>query len=130
MPGGIHLQIFLFFGNQVAEFFLGIHPPLPVLQKWSQIGNPLHPAETRNWGLVVLVIILFSITLVTVTARLWARIFVQRNLGWDDGVIIASMVILLFRYIKRMANCLDSNNRISCLYVLGVATLWFQQTCL
>jgi hypothetical protein len=73
---------------------------MAVLQEWSQIGDPIKPAETRNWGLVVLVIVLLSLTLATVVARLWARILLQRNFGWDDGVIIVGMVCLLFRCIQ------------------------------
>lgn len=71
---------------------LGIHPPLATLVAWSKISNPSHPSETRGWELVTLVVILFSTTLVTVIARLWARIKIQHNAGIDDIIVFAAMV--------------------------------------
>lgn len=60
--------------------------------EWSKIANPSNPSETRGWELVSLVVILFATTVVTVLARLWARMKIQRNAGIDDIIIVATIV--------------------------------------
>jgi hypothetical protein len=89
MPGGMNQDLFLYIKSDSS---LGIHPPLATIVAWGKIANPLHPSETRGWELVTLVIILFSLTLITVIARLWARVRVQQNAGIDDIIVVAAMV--------------------------------------
>jgi hypothetical protein len=69
----------------------GIHPPVSVLSEWTKISDPSNPSQTRGWGLAVLCIVLFALTLATVVARLWARFMVRHTAGIDDAVIVAAM---------------------------------------
>ncbi|TID24545.1 hypothetical protein E6O75_ATG02910 [Venturia nashicola] len=70
----------------------GVHPPIETVVAWSKIANPSNPSQTRGWELVVLVVILFSITIFTVVARLWARLKVQHNAGLDDIIVVVTMI--------------------------------------
>jgi hypothetical protein len=81
----------------------GIHPPLAVLEEWAKIGNPLHPTETRGWGLAILCIVLYTLATVVVLARLWARFKVRQTSGLDDALIVLAMV-RRFYDLKRSSN--------------------------
>jgi hypothetical protein len=72
----------------------GVHPPLSVIEEWAKISSPGHPSELRGWGLVIVVIVVYTIALLTVGARLWARLVLLRNQGLDDALIVAAMVKL------------------------------------
>jgi len=67
----------------------GIRPTPEILLSWPQRSD--HP-ERRGLVLTVTTIVLFLITLVVVLARLWARLFLQRNGGLDDIFIALTMV--------------------------------------
>ena len=96
-------SIYLFLQAK-ADINVGIHPPLATIVAWGKIANPLHPSETRGWELVTLVVVLFSITLITVIARLWARIKIHHNAGLDDVVIVAAMVCSSLRGTMSITN--------------------------
>lgn len=68
----------------------GIHPTLEVIASWPR-PNYVNP-ERKGWGLVITTIVLFTLALFTVLARLWARFVLLRNPGLDDLVIVLAMV--------------------------------------
>ena len=67
----------------------GTHPPLSVIGSWP---NHSPNFERRGWGIPIVVMVLFSISIAVVSARLWARLVIQRNSGIDDLFIVAAMV--------------------------------------
>jgi hypothetical protein len=67
----------------------GIHPPLSVIESWPKASADF---QRRGWGIPITIIILFTITVCIVAARLWVRLVMQRNQGIDDFCIIAAMV--------------------------------------
>lgn len=69
----------------------GPHPPLSVILNWP-LPNYVDPV-TRGWGDVILCIALYVLALVTVLARLRARLVLQKNAGLDDLLIVIAMVI-------------------------------------
>jgi hypothetical protein len=72
--------------------------PIPALFPPADGGHHTWPApnyvnpETRGWGAPAGIIAMFVITCGVVGARLWARFVIKRTVGWDDWLIIASMV--------------------------------------
>lgn len=68
----------------------GIHPPLEVIISWP-LTNTVNP-EQRPKIMPILAVVLGLITFVVFMARLWVRIFNQRNPGWDDWLMLAAMV--------------------------------------
>jgi hypothetical protein len=70
----------------------GTHPPLSVILSWPV---PTPDFERRGWGIPIVVMTLFSISIAVVSARLWARLVIQRNAGVDDIFIVAAMVRML-----------------------------------
>jgi hypothetical protein len=68
----------------------GIHPPAAVFLAWPK-PNYINP-ELRDWSLGAAIVILLSLTVTIVCARLWARIIIQRNAGIDDTIIVIAMV--------------------------------------
>lgn len=69
---------------------MGLRPPLDVILSWPK-PNYVNP-ETRGNGVLVGTIVLGIITYLVVGGRIWARLFVQRNAGLDDWLVIAAMV--------------------------------------
>jgi hypothetical protein len=67
----------------------GLHAPLSVLLTWKP--NYVNP-ETRGTGLIVLIAVLLAIAYVVVCMRLWARFFITKSAGIDDGLILFNMV--------------------------------------
>ncbi|KAF1816740.1 hypothetical protein P152DRAFT_135994 [Eremomyces bilateralis CBS 781.70] len=70
----------------------GVHPPISVAKSWPQ-PNYINP-ETRGWGLVILVVVLYFVTFLIFTARLWARLKIAKNAGLDDALISVAMVFV------------------------------------
>lgn len=68
----------------------GLHPPGDVLLSWPapNYENP----ETRGWEAPIILIIMLAATIVIYVARMWARLVVAKNHGWDD--IIMSLAML------------------------------------
>ncbi|KAL7776458.1 hypothetical protein CFE70_006874 [Pyrenophora teres f. teres 0-1] len=64
-------------------------PPLSVIQAWPA-PNYEDPV-TRSKAAMIVSIILGTVMLAVVAARLWARIFIQRRVGADDWLIIAAL---------------------------------------
>jgi hypothetical protein len=71
----------------------GIHPPLSLILSWPE-ANYINP-ETRPNTVIVLACILGPTTVGLLFARLWVRIFHQRNSGWDDWLMLAATVSYL-----------------------------------
>jgi len=65
-------------------------PPLSIAQNWPtpNYDDPV----TRSKTALVISILLGTVMLAVVAARLWARVFIQRNVGLDDWIIIVALV--------------------------------------
>lgn len=70
----------------------GIHAPIEVILTWP-IPNYANPTTRPNTVLVI-ACICGPITFAILMARLWVRIFHQRNPGWDDWLAVAGTVRL------------------------------------
>ncbi|KAF2417516.1 hypothetical protein EJ08DRAFT_80639 [Tothia fuscella] len=69
----------------------GLHPPKAVIVEWiKKSHNP--NKEVRGWELTILILVLSVITLITIGARLWARLIIRRNAGLDDAIIVAAWI--------------------------------------
>jgi hypothetical protein len=68
----------------------GIHPPLEVILAWPK-PNYVDP-ERRSNSMLIVSCVLGPITVALLLARLWVRIFHQRNPGWDDWLMLAATV--------------------------------------
>ena len=68
----------------------GLYPPLSVIESWPQ-PNYINPVQ-RDWAVPVILIVLFFITFLVFCARLWARLIVARDAGFDDLLIVLTMV--------------------------------------
>ena len=85
----------------------GVHPPLSVIGSWPQ-PNYRNP-ETEGNRLTITTIVLGVIAILVVAARLYARIVLLGNPGWDDFLIVLALVRVQ-RYIhssqeKQLTNC-------------------------
>ncbi|KAF2737387.1 hypothetical protein EJ04DRAFT_561554 [Polyplosphaeria fusca] len=67
----------------------GIHPPLEVIASWPP-GNYLNPT-TRSNALLVVSCVFAPLSLALLLARLYVRLRMQHNAGWDDWVMLAAM---------------------------------------
>jgi hypothetical protein len=77
----------------------GLRPPFDVVASWSP--NYTNP-ETSGQGIVILTIILLAVTYVVVIMRLWARLYLSKNRGIDDALIVFNMVCsVLVAWINR-----------------------------
>ncbi|KAF9697496.1 hypothetical protein EKO04_004194 [Ascochyta lentis] len=68
----------------------GIHAPIEEILKWPT-PNYINPV-TRPNTMFVVACICGPITFAMLMARLWVRIFHQRNPGWDDWLVIAGTI--------------------------------------
>ena len=68
----------------------GIHPPPAVIESWP-IANLENPVLRSNTNLAIIITFLCLATLV-VSARLWARCVIQRNVALDDYLIIGALL--------------------------------------
>ncbi|OCL09519.1 hypothetical protein AOQ84DRAFT_264547, partial [Glonium stellatum] len=66
----------------------GIHPPPSVIASWPK-PNYITP-DTRGPGVAVVAGIFGALAFATVSARLWARAIVQRNVGIDDYLMVVA----------------------------------------
>lgn len=66
----------------------GIHPPLSVIETWRP--NYIDP-PTRA-GLVPALVVTTALALFILSARIFVRGYMQRNMGVDDWVILAAFV--------------------------------------
>ena len=71
----------------------GLHTPPEVLLGWPR-PNYVNP-ETRGMGGPVFLGILMGIALLVYLARMWARLIVAKNAGWDDILISCAMLPLI-----------------------------------
>ncbi|KAF2133773.1 hypothetical protein P153DRAFT_306312 [Dothidotthia symphoricarpi CBS 119687] len=71
----------------------GIHPSLDVILSWPT-PNYVDPVRRPN-TILLLTCILGPITIGTTLARLWVRIFHQRNPNWDDWLMLAAAAPLI-----------------------------------
>ena len=68
----------------------GIKPPLEVILSWPK-PNYTNP-ETRPKTVLITACIFGPFTLLLILIRLWIRLRVQRNAGWDDWLMLAALV--------------------------------------
>ena len=68
----------------------GLRPPLSVIESWPR-PNYINPVR-RDWTVPVILIVLFFITFLVFCARLWARLTVTHDAGFDDLLIALAMV--------------------------------------
>ena len=68
----------------------GLHPPGHVLLSWPapNYNNP----ETRGWEAPIILIIMLVATIGVYVARMWARLVVAKNHGWDDIIMSFAML--------------------------------------
>jgi hypothetical protein len=76
----------------------GLRPPPEVIASWPP-ANTVNP-EGRGTVTSIIAGVLTPITFFMIFARLWVRFYLQRNSGWDDWLIVASLVFsLLPKYV-------------------------------
>ena len=71
-------------------------------------SNPLHTTASHgNLGPVFLGVdwALFSLSTIMVLLRLYTRLWITRNFGWDDATIALTQASLLFFPPKKHATC-------------------------
>lgn len=68
----------------------GLFPPLSISQSWPapNYNDPV----TQGTALIDLAIVLYAIALITILARLWARVVVRYDVGLDDVLVVVAMV--------------------------------------
>ncbi|KAF1951548.1 hypothetical protein CC80DRAFT_424510 [Byssothecium circinans] len=90
----------------------GIHPPREVVRSWPtpDYVNPV----TRPMAETIIACVFGPVTLFLMFARLWIRLRIQRNCGWDDWFMIAAIwpVILLTVIIPLAADKYHFNRHI------------------
>jgi hypothetical protein len=79
--------------NPNASGSSGILPPLSVIIQWPT-PNYEDPV-TRSKAVLITSVILGTIMVAVVGARMWARAVIQRNAGLDDWIMVAAMVWIL-----------------------------------
>lgn len=68
----------------------GLHPPGDVLLNWP--APNYEDPETRGWESPIILIIMLVATIGVYVARMWARLVVAKNHGWDDIIMSLAMV--------------------------------------
>ena len=68
----------------------GIHPPISQLLQWPT-PNYIDPS-TRPKYVLAFSCIIGPISIALLIARLWVRLRIQRNAGWDDWLMLASLL--------------------------------------
>ncbi|OAL03763.1 hypothetical protein IQ06DRAFT_205920, partial [Phaeosphaeriaceae sp. SRC1lsM3a] len=68
----------------------GLHPTIEIFLEWPR-PNYVDPV-TKPKYVLVLSCILGPISLALLLVRLWVRLRIQRNPGWDDWLMVASWV--------------------------------------
>jgi hypothetical protein len=68
----------------------GLHPPLELFLAWPR-PNYVDPI-TKPKYVLFFSCLLGPISLVLLLARLWVRLRIQKNAGWDDWLMLASWV--------------------------------------
>ncbi|KAF2024511.1 hypothetical protein EK21DRAFT_78572 [Setomelanomma holmii] len=71
----------------------GIHPTIKVMLSWPA-PNYINPEKRPN-TVTLLAVVCGPITIALLLARLWVRIFHQRNPGWDDWFMLAATLPLI-----------------------------------
>ncbi|KAF2020201.1 hypothetical protein BU24DRAFT_477348 [Aaosphaeria arxii CBS 175.79] len=71
----------------------GIHPPLAVILSWPT-PNYVNPT-TRPKTVLITACIFGPLTTLLLLARLWVRMRIQRNVGWDDWLMLAAIVPII-----------------------------------
>ncbi|KAH7395323.1 hypothetical protein DE146DRAFT_615745 [Phaeosphaeria sp. MPI-PUGE-AT-0046c] len=68
----------------------GLHPTIEIFLEWPK-PNYVDPV-TKPKYVLILSCILGPISLALLLVRLWVRLRIQRNPGWDDWLMVASWV--------------------------------------
>jgi hypothetical protein len=67
----------------------GLHPPVEVIASWP---FDYENFPTSGFYIVILVSVLLGLSYLVVFMRLISRLYIQKNFGIDDGLIIFNMV--------------------------------------
>jgi hypothetical protein len=67
----------------------GLHPPVEVIATWP---FNYEDVETSGFYVVILVSVLLGLSYLAVIMRLVSRLYIQKNFGIDDGLIVFNMV--------------------------------------
>jgi hypothetical protein len=70
----------------------GLHPPPDVLLSWPK-PNYVDPEE-RGWGPPIVLLVFLGITFLVYCARMWARLAISKNIGFDDILVSIAMLPL------------------------------------
>jgi len=70
----------------------GIHPPIAVVAQWANLAVNEEDVVLRPNFIFWIACILGPITVLMVGARLWVRVCYQRNVGWDDWLMLMATV--------------------------------------
>jgi hypothetical protein len=76
--------------NPNASGSSGLLPPLSVIIQWPT-PNYEDPV-TRSKAVLITSVVLGTIMVAVVGARMWARAVIQRNAGLDDWIMVAAMI--------------------------------------
>ena len=96
----------------------GIHPPLEVMARWPT-PNYKNP-ETHPKTVLISACILGPLTIGLLLVRLWVRVKLQHSAGWDDWLMLAAVVSLLyFWYDAFMLNVIGPLDRFDCDLAFG-----------
>lgn len=58
-------------------------------------GRPPNGDENRQGGILATTVVVVTLTIIVVSMRMATRIWIVKNVGWDDWTIIAATVGLL-----------------------------------
>ena len=67
-------------------------PPLSVIAEWPT-PNYVDP-ESTGAGLLIANCVMLAVTSLVVSIRIYTRLRITKNLGWDDIFILVAMVSL------------------------------------
>jgi len=65
-------------------------PPISVMAKWPK-PNYVNP-ETTGAGLLITNCVMLSVSLVVIGIRIYTRVWISNNFGWDDVFILLALV--------------------------------------
>lgn len=71
----------------------GLHPPIALIASWPLNYTP-GEFETSGFYIVIIVAAFLGLAWLVFFLRMWSRIFIAKNFGVDDALIIFNMIPL------------------------------------